>query len=152
MTKVMVRGGSRGGTVALLMAERDERVKLAAAIAFPVDLLGQTAIHPNDPTYKFQFLDALINKSAALEDTRVKMIASSPLYFCKQLPKTQIHFGDKDNITPASQGEKLFNAMKASGLESSMEFYLYKNRGHTDIGNNNPEMDERINSFFHQLY
>jgi dienelactone hydrolase len=148
-SKVMVRGGSRGGTVALLMAERDKRVKLAAAIAFPADLLQLTSTHQNDDTYKFQFLDALINGNATLEETRIKMIASSPLYFCQYLPKTQIHFGGKDNITPARQGEVLFNTMKTLGLEANMEFFIYKDRGHSDISNN--EMEERIKQFFNQL-
>lgn len=151
-TKVMVRGGSRGGTVALLMAERDKRVKLAAGVAFPSDLLGLTKTHQQDATYQFQFLNALINNSATLEDTRIKMIASSPLYFCRQLPKAQMHFGDKDDITPSAQGEMLFNIMKDSGLEDRMQFYLYKDRTHSNIGNNNAEMEERINTFFSQLY
>jgi dienelactone hydrolase len=150
-TKVMVRGGSRGGTVALLMAERDKRVKLAAAVAFPADLIGLTEAHQRDATYEFQFLNALINKSATLEETRIKMIASSPLYFCRQLPKTQIHFGGKDDITPAKQGEMIFNAMKKLALEDSIEFYLYKDLTHYNISNN-AEMEERINTFFHQLY
>lgn len=148
-SKVMIRGGSRGGTVALLTAIRDDRVKLAVGIAFPSDLIGLTASNQNDPTYKFQFLDALINKSATLEETRLKMIASSPLYFCKDLPKTQVHFGGKDVITPAQQGEKLLNAMKALGLEGQLELFIYPDRTH-EMGNN-PEMEERIKIFFSQL-
>lgn len=151
-SRVMVRGGSRGGTVALLMAERDKRVKLAAGVAFPTELLKLTSTHQNDPTYRFQFLDALINGTATLEETRVKMIASSPLYFCRQLPKTQIHFGEKDNITAAAQGELLLNAMKTAGLQDSMELFIYKDRGHSDIGTGNNEMEERIHNFFSQLY
>jgi dipeptidyl aminopeptidase/acylaminoacyl peptidase len=80
------------------------------------------------------------------------MIASSPLYFCRQLPKTQMHFGDKDNITPAAQGEMLFTAMQSAGMADSIEFFVYKGREHSDIGTNNNEMEERINTFFHQLY
>jgi len=151
-TKVMIRGGSRGGTVALLMAERDKRVKRAAGVAFPSDLLGLTKMHQQDATYQFQFLNALITNSATLEETRTKMIASSPLYFCGKLPETQIHYGDKDDITPSAQGEMLFNAMKNSGLEDHIDFYLYKDRTHTSIGINNAEMEERINTFFRQLY
>jgi dipeptidyl aminopeptidase/acylaminoacyl peptidase len=151
-TRVMVRGGSRGGTVALLMAERDKRVKRAAAVAFPSDLLGLTASHQGDPTYRFQFLDALINGTVTLKQARTKMIASSPLYFCSQLPKTQIHFGDKDEITPATQGQLLFNAMKSLGLQDTLESFLYKDRTHTNIGTNNNEMGERIQNFFNQLW
>ena len=150
--RVMVRGGSRGGTVALLMAERDKRVKRAAAVAFPADLLVLTSTHTHDDTYQFQFLDALTSGNATLEQTRMKMIASSPLFFCRQLPKTQIHFGDKDDITPVTQGEMLFNSMRISGLDSNMEFYIYPNRDHHNIADNNSIMADRIQGFFRQLW
>jgi dienelactone hydrolase len=151
-TRVMVRGGSRGGTVALLVAERDKRVKRTVGIAFPTDLLRLTATYQQDLTYRFQFLDALINGTATPEQTRSKMIASSPLYFCSQLPKTQIHFGDKDQITPPAQGQMLGSAMKSLGLQDSIESFIYKDRMHSNIGNDNKEMEERIQRFFHQLW
>lgn len=150
-SKVIIRGGSRGGTVALLVAERDKRVKLAAGVAFPTDLLSLTAFHQNDDTYRFQFLDALINKNSTIEETRFKMIASSPLYFCRYLPKTQMHFGQKDEITPASQGQMLLNAMKDAGLESNIQLFIYPDRAHSNIADNNPEMEQRIRLFFDEL-
>ncbi|HEY8954719.1 alpha/beta hydrolase family protein [Chitinophaga sp.] len=150
-SKVMTQGGSRGGTVALLMAERDQRVKLAAAVAFPADLLALTAANQHDPTYKFQFLDALINGSATLEETRKKLLAASPLYFCNHLPEIQAHFGDQDNITPPAQGELLRNAMKDAGKEADIGLFIYKGRGHENIGNNNLEMQQRIENFFRQI-
>lgn len=150
-TRVMVRGGSRGGTVALLMAERDKRVKRAAAVAFPTDLLSLTSSHQQDPTYQFQFLDALLNGTATLEETRIKMIASSPLYFCSELPKTQMHFGEKDAITPEGQGQMLLDALPVA-LKDSVKLFFYKDRTHTTIGNNNNEMEERIQSFFRELW
>ncbi len=150
-SKVMTQGGSRGGTVALLMAERDQRVKLAAAVAFPADLLMLTAANRRDPTYKFQFLDALISGSATLEETRKKLLAASPLYFCKHLPEIQAHFGDQDNITPPVQGELLRNAMKDAGKEANIELFIYKGRSHENIGNNNVEMQQRIEDFFRRI-
>lgn len=148
---VMIRGGSRGGTVALLAAERDKRVKLAAGVAFPADLLSLTATHQNDPIYKFQFLNALINQTATLEETRVRMIASSPLYFCQYLPKSQMHFGQDDKITPPLQGQMLFDAMKNLGLENHIELFIYPNRGHSDVADNNPEIEQHIQKFFDGL-
>lgn len=147
-SKVMTQGGSRGGTVALLMAERDPRVKLAAAVAFPVNLLAMTEANQHDPTYKFQFLDALISGNATLAESRKKLLAASPLYFCRHLPKIQTHFGDQDNITPSVQGELLLNAMKDAGKGADMELFIYQGRGHEDIGNNNSEMQQRIEDFF----
>lgn len=149
--KVFVRGGSRGGTVALLMAERDKRIRLAVGIAFPVDLMSLTSTHQNDDTYKFQFLDELIAGDKTIEETRKKMIASSPYYFCEDLPKIQIHFGEKDEITPPSEGELLYNKMKELGLEKNIEFYKYADRFHENITSDNPELQERIDQFIEQL-
>ncbi len=57
----MIRGGSRGGIVALLAGERDQRFKRVAPVAFNVDFIGLTANQYNDRTYKEQFLTGLIN-------------------------------------------------------------------------------------------
>jgi len=80
------------------------------------------------------------------------MIASSPLYFCDQLPKTQMHCAENDWITPASQGEMLLNTMKNRGLGDRVELFIYKSRDHSNIATDNTEMEARINAFFHQLY
>ncbi|QHT67416.1 prolyl oligopeptidase family serine peptidase [Rhodocytophaga rosea] len=149
---VAVRGGSRGGTVALLMAERDKRVKLAVGVAFPTALIGLTAKHQNDPTYKSQFLQDLMDGSKSVTETRQKMIASSPLFFCESLPKTQIHFGAEDTITPAEQGDLLHNRLKESGLESILEFYTYPGRSHANIASDNHELTNRIQTFLSQLF
>lgn len=94
---------------------------------------------------------ALRGQSLSIEATRMKMIASSPMYFYQHLPKTQLHFGKNDKITPAYQGEMLYNKMKESELEDNIEYFIYNNRDHHSIGNNNPEMEERIKSFFEQI-
>jgi len=137
--------------VALLVAERDKRVKLTVGVAFPSNLLTLTAAHQNDPSYKFQFLDALINQNSTPEETRLRMLASSPLYFCHHLPKTQIHYGQKDEITPASQGQMILNAMKNLALEGNIELFIYPDRNHSNIGDNNPEMEQHIQQFFGEL-
>lgn len=151
-SRVMVRGGSRGGTVALLMAERDKRIKRAVGVAFPADLIGLTAKYQQDANYKFQFLEALTKGTATLEQTRIKMIASSPLYFCEELPKTQIHFGDNDKITPATEGQLILNTLKLKSLQSNIESFVYHGRSHQNIGTNNNEMEDRIRSFFRGLW
>lgn len=146
------RGGSRGGTVALLMAERDERVQLAIGVAFPTDLVALTAKHQNDPTYKDQFLRDLVDGSKSVFETRQKMIASSPVFFCESLPKTQIHYGSEDKITPVEQGDLLNNRLKELGLEGKLEFHIYQGRSHTDIGSDNQDLHNRIQVFLSQLF
>lgn len=151
-SRMMTRGGSRGGTVALLLGIRDQRVKRAVGVAFPADFVTLTASHQNDPTYKFQFLDSLIAGQRTLAQTRLNLIASSPLYFVDQLPKSQLHFGEKDVITAPAQGELIVNALKARGLQERAAFFVYAGKSHNDIGNNNAEMEQRINAFFGELY
>lgn len=149
--KAIIRGGSRGGTVALLAGERDQRFKRVAPVAFNVDFIGMTANNQNDPTYQAQFLTELINGSSSIAETRTKMIASSPLYFYNRLPKTQMHCAANDQITPPSQGQLLYDAMKNGGMQDKAEFYMYPNRDHSNIASGNTEMESRINSFFSGL-
>jgi dienelactone hydrolase len=66
----------------------------------------------------------------------------------QQLPKTQIHYGKNDSITPATQGELLLNAMKALSMEDKIDFFIYPGRSHSDIANNNTELETRIHEFF----
>jgi dienelactone hydrolase len=146
---VMVRGGSRGATVALLMGERDKRIKRVVCIAGPTDLLKGTEGHQNDHTYKFQFLDSLIARQLTIAQTRKKLIASSPVYFCEQLPRTQLHLAQNDKIVPTWHGDKLIAAVEAAGVLNNLELFIYPGRNHDNIADNNVEMNERINAFFY---
>ena len=149
--RVSMRGGSRGGGVALLVAGRDKRVKLAIDIAGPTNMLDLTAINENDLTYQCQFLDDLVNGSASISDVRQKMIASSPVFFAADLPKTQLHLAANDWIVPVSQGEQLKQRMDELGRTDIFELFIYEGREHSNIANDNQEMNTRINAFLEQL-
>lgn len=138
--------------LALLAGERDPRFKRVAPVAFSVDMIGLTAKQYNDPTYKAQFLQGLLDGSSIIAETRRLMIASSPLYFCSKLPKTQLHSAEKDKITPAAQGDLLFNAMKELGLQNRVQVFVYPGRDHNNIADGNTELNTRINNFFAELY
>ena len=146
-----VRGGSRGATVAMLMAERDERVKLAVSVAGPVNMIELTSKSENDETYQCQFLDDLVNGNETIDQARHKMIASSPYFFSEYLPPTQLHLAAKDDIVPVSEGEDLNEKMNESGLGGPLELFIYEGRDHSNIATNNSELEERIQSFFSQL-
>lgn len=150
INRVSVRGGSRGATVAFLMAERDKRVKLAVGVAGPANLIPLTATHENDPTYQCQFLDELVNGSASITEVRHKMIASSPLFFAEKLPETQFHLAAEDKIVPVSQGNELKTKIDATGHDI-LELYIYPGRNHSNIATNNQELEERIEEFLSQL-
>lgn len=144
VNRVAVRGGSRGATVALLMGERDERVKMAIAVAGPTNLLELTSVNENDLTYQCQFLDALVGGGATIADVRHNLIASSPLFFAEHLPKTQVHAAQDDMIVPVSQGEDLNDRMKVLGLENRFELFIYPGRDHATIASDNEELNNRI--------
>jgi len=146
MEHVSVRGGSRGGTVALLTGIRDKRVKRVVNIVGPADMLALTAVSENDATYQCQFLGGLVSKQVTIAATRLKMIASSPIYFAKDLPPTQIHLGTKDKLVPIAQGHALMTEITRLGMTATFKFFSY-DRGHTDMATNNPELDNRIKEF-----
>jgi len=150
INRVSIRGGSRGGTVALLAGIRDKRFKRLINIVGPTDLLTLTAVSENDATYQCQFLSELVHQQASITSARFKMIASSPLYFANKLPATQIHLGVKDRHFSISQGQALQEKINQSGSEGSFEFFTY-DRGHTDMVTNNPELDNRIKQFLDQF-
>lgn len=146
--RAMIRGGSRGGTVALLAGIRDSRFKRIAPVAFNSDFMNLTAQLYNDPTYKGQFLDGLLNGTASIAQTRQRIIASSPLYFCSRIPKAQLHAAQNDRITPVSQAELLYNGMKKQGLGDRVTLFIYPARDHSNIATANTELESRINTFF----
>ncbi|MCH5715629.1 alpha/beta hydrolase family protein [Niabella hibiscisoli] len=146
-SRAMIRGGSRGGTVALLTGIRDQRFKRVAPVAFNSDFIGLTAQLYNDPTYKAQFLDGLINGHITIAATRQRLIASSPFYFCKRLTKAQLHAAQNDRITPASQAELPFNEMKKQGVGDRVTLFIYPGRDHNNIATGNTELESRINAF-----
>jgi dipeptidyl aminopeptidase/acylaminoacyl peptidase len=151
MNRITIRGGSRGATVALLVAERDERVKGAIAVAGPVNLLTLASQNENDRTYQCQFLNNLVNGKSSVSSSRSKMIASSPVYFARLLPKTQLHLAENDRIVPVSQGAELTDEMTKVAIQDSLEVFIYKGRTHENIARENPELNQRINEFLKQF-
>lgn len=149
--RVGVRGGSRGATVAMLVAERDQRVKLTVSVAGPVNMLEMTSKSENDLTYQCQFLEGLINGTATFTETRQKLIASSPFFFSGNLSPVQLHLATDDMIVPLSEGTKLMERMSSSAEGGPLELYIYDGRDHANIATDNPEMEKRIHDFFSDL-
>lgn len=145
-----VRGGSRGGTVAMLTGIRDPRVKRVIGVVSPTDMLELTSQHQNDPTYQCQFLSDFKNGQVPLAQTRTKMIASSPFYFAQRLPLMQLHLGLKDINVPVQQGYDLREKMDELGNTSGFQLFTY-DKSHLDLATDNPELEERIQHFFSLL-
>jgi dienelactone hydrolase len=145
--RVSVRGGSRGATVALLVAERDKRIKGAIAVAGPCNMLELTSKRENDATYQCQFLQDLVDGNETIDQARQTMIASSPLFFANRLSKTQYHLAADDKIVPIVQGDQLVDKMRELGLSNKLEYYVYEGRDHANITTSKDELNTRIEQF-----
>ncbi|KUG09072.1 alpha/beta hydrolase family protein [Solirubrum puertoriconensis] len=148
--RIALRGGSRGGTVALLLAERDARVRRAIDVVGPTDLLGLTRSHVNDPTYQLQFLQELREGRITLAQARHRLLASSPLYFAARLPRVQLHLGSRDYIVPPAEGERLHEALRSLGRETEVEYFRYEGRDHHGV-HTHPDFAARVDAFLAPL-
>jgi len=147
MARCTVRGGSRGGTVAMLMGQRDDRVQKVISIAGPTDMLTLTSKNENDAIYKCQFLEDLVMGAKTISQARNTMIASSPIYFAERLPPTQLHLAEDDKIVPVLQGEQLLKKMQDLGLTDNFELFVYENRNHGNIVDMNEQLIVRVQDF-----
>jgi pimeloyl-ACP methyl ester carboxylesterase len=153
-TQIYSFGRSRGGSVAMLAAERDKRIKGVVEWAGPSDWFELMAeqgwtqqelveeglrVHakPYETAGQFieRFLLKAINGTWNLEETRLKMIASSPLYFASSLPNLQIHHGVEDYNVPIANAHALADSLKKKGRAGNdFEPYFYEGFGHdTDV-------------------
>jgi dienelactone hydrolase len=151
MQRTSVRGGSRGGTVAMLVGQRDSRVKGVVAVAAPTDMLELTSQNEDDATYQCQFLKDLVENSVLLDDARKKILKSSPVFFADTSPRTQLHLAEDDRIVPVSQGYIFKQRMTDLNLEESIEFFIYPGRDHSNITTDNSELNQRIEAFLNDL-
>lgn len=129
MARVMVRGGSRGGTVALLMAVRDARVDIALAIAAPVDFNRLELRARYAEQFRCQFI---ANKAA--DQSRNSILASSPLHF--PMPPTVqrvfIFHGSTDSVVPLWNATEM--ALHLDTLSVPVDLEIFEGYGHDDLG------------------
>lgn len=149
---IAVFGKSRGGSVALLAGIRQPRIKRVVDWVGPVDWFEAMGTEgwsqkelvkdglrlqskPNGVAGQFieRFLAKSISGGRGLEETRLHMIASSPLYFVQDLPKTQGHYGVKDGMVPVRNAWE-FQKATAGREDSAIEIFLYGQSGH-DLDN-----------------
>jgi hypothetical protein len=89
----------------------------------------------------------LVQKKYSVAQARHIMIASSPVFFARMLPDSQMHLATDDTIVPVSQGDEL----KAKADPQLFQLFTYPGRDHTNIANENTEMNSRIESFLSNL-
>ena len=151
-SRVCVFGHSRGGNVALLVGIRDKRIDCVVDWAGPTDwfyamgtggwteqelwsegLRIRATVQQVGGQNIERFLGRAIDGKASLNDVRMNMIASSPLYFAHRLPPSQLHYGLDDPSVPSRNGRELVAAMKRRGIRfrrNAYEAYFYPGEGH----------------------
>ena len=56
------------------------------------------------PPFINYFLDDALEGRRGLRETRLHLVASSPLYFAERMPLAQVHWGMDDTIVPIANG------------------------------------------------
>lgn len=143
--RVVVVGFSRGATVGLIAAARDERIDGVVNFFGPMDFLGAFAREvtrdmlrddlpalPGIRTINETLLEPLQDGETTIEQVRLDLIRRSPVYFVDRLPPVQIHHGLNDPIVPPAEAEALADAFNASG-RTNYEAYYYPGGGHDPL-------------------
>ncbi|GJL96970.1 MAG: hypothetical protein DHS20C06_07870 [Hyphobacterium sp.] len=151
--KIAAFGHSRGSTVALLAGIRDPRISLVLSVSGPVDhfqamnsylgwtsaeLLADSMSDGLPPTLEEEggqdfdhFFDRVLTDGETLAEVRLRLLASSPLYFADNLPETHVFFGADDRSVPVENARLLREAMENNGLmEAGSTLRLYPDLGH----------------------
>ena len=138
---IVVYGYSRGGGVALLVAQRDPRVRAVLAFAAPTDWFRamtdqdgpwserlaaaarDSALPPD--TLRNQFLEWFVRGRDAedLALLRRRLLASSPLYFVERLRAGQVHHGSADSAVPVENATALRDAARTANVKVDIRIY-----------------------------
>ena len=152
--RISAFGKSRGGTVAMLVGIRDNR------IGSIVNWAGPSGWFSNMGTYGWslqeqvqwalwerwpagrgwgsasQFIDWFLEESISskkpnLPTVRHHILASSPLYFLERLPAAQMHYGIEDGSVPILNAEAIQRFLPSgSSSNKDVEIYKHQNTGH----------------------
>ena len=131
--RIGIFGQSRGGSVALLAAIRDKRIRTVVSWCGPVDWFTHMGsggwslqeivregllLNAVPPEPGGQFIERYLRRSNPEEQTlrfaRHRMIASSPLYFLEHLPRVRCSYGREDMMVPVVNAESLIKAFRGS--------------------------------------
>ena len=148
--RICAFGHSRGGNVALLAGIRDRRIGCVVDWAGPTDwfyLMGTSGwteqelwaegLRTRANTLQTggqnieRFLLKAIKGEEGLQAVRHRMIASSPLYFAKRLPRSQFHYGLEDPSVPSRNGYEIVEGLRRNGVsQERYQAFFYPGQGH----------------------
>jgi hypothetical protein len=148
-SRVCVFGRSRGGTVALLAGIRDPRIDCVVAWAAPTDWIGLMGFGgwtqrelveeglrrravPGETGGQFidYFLRAAIDGRRGLAETRLHLIASSPLHVATTAGAVQAHWGIDDPVVAPINGRRFVAAYRPSGGAPPLDARFHPDAGH----------------------
>lgn len=136
--RIAAWGISRGATVALLLAIRDERVRRVVDMFGFTDLSLPSVVASVDAIINHgvagvglpllvtdDIVDPYLHGTVSLAETRVNWLRRSPSFFVSGLPPLQAHHGLQDNSIDASHTQALLDAIAAFGVDpqSAQGFY-----------------------------
>jgi hypothetical protein len=147
--RIAVFGRSRGGTVSLLVGERDPRIDRVLAWSAPAgwiedmpsrgftqrEIAGEGLRRHSLPNMiggqtVRTFLRGALAGRESLEEARDRLIASSPVYFAARLPRTAAYWGIDDPIVESANGRRLRDAAAAAGASDRVTVAFHAEGGH----------------------
>jgi hypothetical protein len=150
--RIVAFGKSRGGAVAMLLGERDPRVRAIASWSGPAGWienmpqlgwsqfeLVREAIGKKAPPFSTAgqalrtFFKPAIDGKMNLRQTRDRLIASSPIYFVSHLPPAQLHYGVNDFNVPTEEGRAIEAALARMRPKRPDISVIYEEDGGHDL-------------------
>ncbi len=143
-------GRSRGGAVALLMAEREPRIRCVVAVSPAADwfdamwsnnwpkvtllrvaLRSHAGVFAGSPGQFIEWVLAPVARGErTLADARQKMIAMSPVYYAGRLPPLLAFFGAEDPGVLSRNAVMLDSALHRLSAKDDRTVYLARMAGH----------------------
>lgn len=108
-------GTSRGATVAHLVGQRDNRISMVIAASGHVNF--------NRPEFQGPFFECSFWENKSPDESRTKILASSPLYFAHRSVRTRIHHGINDASVRIWHAEEMYNHLIREGKEVTYTKY-----------------------------
>ena len=150
--RIAAFGRSRGGSVALLAGERDPRIGRVLAWSAPAgwiedmrqegwtqrEMVGEglrrrSSANEIGGQPVRTFLRPAVGRRESLEQVRNRLIASSPVYFVRRLPRTEAHWGLDDPIVPSGNGERIRDAAGADAAARERVRVVFHAEGGHDL-------------------
>ncbi|MHC4944604.1 MAG: alpha/beta hydrolase family protein [Planctomycetota bacterium] len=163
--RIAVYGGSRGGSVSLLVGIRDDNIKLLAELFAPTcwnlpsirkiceDIVNNGGASPNNLIE--MIMDIIVypymQGAMSLGEARLAWIRRSPVYFAEELPDLEFHHGKHDDVVSIEHSDRLDEVLYNLGpVAPYYKYFLYPYGYHNP--HSLPNCGERVEAFLSNVY